>query len=251
MANSIDSSNTLDHTAADAAPAPQIRELNSSRFITLTYINLTCAVALFAVLETLFFKLGDGDVVADYLCSLDAPNFKLYMLGFYGAYIAGIFIANFIQSCSQIRAVKYFSLALHVVLDAAFFVPILAIIQKYWGAAIIYQAIGLTAALFATLSASVFITRKDFSFMRAGLLFAGTALLGLILLHMLFGLNLGAWFTGATIGLLCMYLLYETSKLIYRENDEDDIDSAIELFATFSTLFIYILDCLVRSESND
>ena len=52
MANSIDGSNTLDHTAADAAPAPQIRELNSSRFITLTYINLTCAVALFAVFIT-------------------------------------------------------------------------------------------------------------------------------------------------------------------------------------------------------
>ena len=68
---------------------------------------------------------------------------------------------------------------------------------------ILMEAVVITLAIFIGLSATVFITKKDFSFMRGALMIGTFAALGVIVASMIFGFHLGALFAGAvTDGLL-------------------------------------------------
>jgi hypothetical protein len=71
-----------------------------------------------------------------------------------------------------------------------------------------------TLALFGALTAVVFITRKDFSFLRGILMFGGFAAMGLIVVAILFNFNLGPIFIYAMIALSCGYILYYTSNVL-------------------------------------
>ncbi len=59
--------------------------------------------------------------------------------------------------------------------------------------------LALLAALTVLLTAIVFLTRKDFSFLRTVLWFAGFAALGLIVVSILFNFALGPVFTYAKV----------------------------------------------------
>ena len=73
------------------------------------------------------------------------------------------------------------------------------------------QAIVITLAIFVGLTLTVFLTKKDFSFMRGVARRSCTfAALGVILASMLFGFSLGAFFCGAMILLMAGYILFQT-----------------------------------------
>jgi FtsH-binding integral membrane protein len=98
---------------------------------------------------------------------------------------------------------------------------------------------------FVALTAAVFVTRKDFSFLRSFLVFASFAALGLILASLIFGFTLGIVFTGAMIALACGYILYDTSNVMLHCDETMDVVASIELFASLMTLFYYILHLLL------
>jgi hypothetical protein len=91
----------------------------------------------------------------------------------------------------------------------------------------------------------VFITRKDFSFMRSALLFAGFAATGLVLLSLLFGFTLGLGFSYAMIALACGYILYDTSNVMRHYRTNQHVGAALALFAAVMLLFWYVLRVLL------
>ena len=97
-----------------------------------------------------------------------------------------------------------------------------------------------TLGLFAILTAVVFITRKDFSFLRGILMFGGFAALGLIVVAILFGFSLGPIFTYAMIALACGYILYDTSNVLHHYRIGQHVAAALALFASVALLFWYI-----------
>ena len=81
-------------------------------------------------------------------------------------------------------------------------------------AAIIVEAAIITLAIFIGLTVTVFLTKKDFSFMRGVLSICTFAALGMIVASIIFGFHLGALFSGRMILLMAGYILYQTSLVM-------------------------------------
>jgi FtsH-binding integral membrane protein len=112
-------------------------------------------------------------------------------------------------------------------------------------AMIIGEAAVITLAIFIGLTLTVFITRKDFSFMRGVLTICSFAAIGTILASVIFGFSLGALFSGLMILLMSGYILYQTTLVMSYFRPTQHVAAALMLFATVVTLFLYVLDILV------
>ena len=89
------------------------------------------------------------------------------------------------------RNVQYMGYALYIFAEAFIFVPLIFIavsITKSFE--VLNQAAIVTLSLFTGISAIVFVTKKDFSFLRAGLTAGFFIAIGLIVAGILFGFNL-------------------------------------------------------------
>ena len=111
---------------------------------------------------------------------------------------------------------------------------------------ILMESIIITMVIFVGLTATVFITKKDFSFMRGALTIATFAALGVIAGSMIFGFQLGAIFSGAMILLMSLYVLYQTSLVMQYFPPTGYVAAALMLFSTIATLFWYVLRLLME-----
>ena len=137
---------------------------------------------------------------------------------------------------------QYLGLGLYVVAEAVIFLPLLLIARAVSGPSVIPTAGILTLALFGGLTITVFVTRKDFSFL-APILFIGSLIaLGLIVAAILFRFDLsGVLFAGAMVALMSGYILYYTSNVLLHYRTDQYVAAALALFAAVATLFYYIL----------
>ncbi len=105
------------------------------------------------------------------------------------------------------------------------------------------QAFALTAAITASLTAYVFITKKDFSFL-GGFLFTGLVLVVIMVVVGLFWNNRTLDFVMSGIGALVFsgYILYDTSRLIHEKGTP--IEIAIALFLDIVNLFWMLFNLL-------
>jgi uncharacterized protein len=111
---------------------------------------------------------------------------------------------------------------------------------------ILGEAVVITLAIFGGLTATVFITRKDFSFMRGVLTMASFGMLGVIIASAIFGFHLGVLFIGFGILVLAGYILYQTSLIMSYFPPTAFVAAALMLFSTVATLFWYVLQLLME-----
>jgi FtsH-binding integral membrane protein len=111
---------------------------------------------------------------------------------------------------------------------------------------ILLEAVVITLAIFIGLTAVVFVTKKDFSFMRGVLTICTFAVLGVIVASLLFGFSLGALFSGFVILLMAGYILYQTSLVMSYFPPSGYVAAALMLFSTIATLFWYVLRILMQ-----
>ncbi len=116
--------------------------------------------------------------------------------------------------------------------------------------AILAQGTLTTLVIFAGLTATVFITKKDFSFLRGVITVGMFAALGVILASMLFGFTLGLVFIGLMIGLMSLKILYDTSMMMNYFPPTHYVSAALMLFATVATLFWYVIQLFMRLRSD-
>src|SRR5262249_46557798 len=112
---------------------------------------------------------------------------------------------------------------------------------------IIGPAVLATALIFAGLTAAVFITGADFSFLRTGLMYAGFASLGLIVCSVVFGFDMGVFFSVAMIVFSGAYILYDTSNILHNYRTDQYVAASLALFASVALLFFYILRLVMES----
>jgi FtsH-binding integral membrane protein len=136
-------------------------------------------------------------------------------------------------------------LAFYVLLEAVIFLPLIYIAVVYSGAQVIYQAAMLTIAMFAGISAVAFTSKRDFSFLRNIIIIGGFISLGLIVAGMIFGFNLGLWFSVGMVILASATILYQTSKLKDSYSTNQYVGDSLQLFASIMLLFWYILSILM------
>lgn len=119
---------------------------------------------------------------------------------------------------------------------------------------IVLQALLLTAAVFVSLTTYVLVTKKDFSFLGAGL-FAGLIIMlfwGMI--NMFFPLGAGGRMIFSLLGALLFagYILYDTSQIMLHLGPDDYVVAAVDLYLDVINLFLYLLQFLQSIQgSND
>ena len=179
-------------------------------FLVRTYLHLVVAVFAFVFLEAALFASGIADIASGLLFQFGRLAWLVVLVAFMGV---GYIADSWARSGGN-PAMQYAGLGLYVVAEALITMPLLWIATQIAPGAI--PAAGLvTLILFGGLTGVVFITRKDFSFMKGFLGIAGLAALGTIVAAMIFGFQLGVWFSGLMVLFAGGYVLYYTSNVLH------------------------------------
>jgi FtsH-binding integral membrane protein len=64
---------------------------------------------------------------------------------------------------------------------------------------------------------------------------------GVIVMSVIFGWNLGAWFSLIMIVFASAVILYTTSKVLHKYTSTQYVAAALEIFAAVALLFWYVL----------
>ncbi|MDG2409521.1 MAG: Bax inhibitor-1 family protein [Pirellulales bacterium] len=208
-----------------------------SRFIVRTYNHLFGAIALFTLIEIALFKSG----VAERIASALMGNWLLVLGGFM---LVGWFSSRAAANSKSLGS-QYLALVAFVAAEAIIFIPLLFVANAYSqqtdGSNVIASAAGTTILGCAGLTVVAFVTRKDFSFLRSFLMWGGIVALLLIVASMLFGFQMGTWFSVAMIGFAGAAVLYDTSNVLHHYEEDRYVAASLQLFSSVALMFYYVL----------
>lgn len=156
--------------------------------------------------------------------------------------IGGVFGAQAVRHVKGVNLVAFFAFT---TMTGVIISPVL-----YWASTVnpgsIFQAGVLTVGIFGGLTAYVFATKKDFSFMR-GMLTVGLIIVVLAsLLNVFFVSSFGLGFAVAIGALLLFsgFVLYDTSNIIRRYPTNEYIAGAMDLYLDAFNIFLALLRIL-------
>ena len=235
----METTNPYSNASANFSIAAMAVADERSSFIAKTYIHLAGAIAALVALEAVLLQLPITQRIVPMMGGVG-------WLVVLGAFMLVSTIANRWARSSTSVATQYLGLGLYVIAEAIILLPILAWAHHRGDSSEQFAGIIGTAGLgtlgmFTALTAVVFITRKDFSFMRSALIFSGFAALGLIVCAIVFGFKLGPIFTYAMIAFACGHILYDTSNVLHHYRIGQHVAASLSLFASVALLFWYIL----------
>lgn len=217
-------------------------------FLMKTYAHLMGAVFAWVFLM----------VVMDQVLSIENKISMLEMMSGYsiflvlGAFMLASMVAHKWAASGSSGVVQYAGLGLYVVIEALFVYPMVFYAAAYAGDAnVLPIAAGLTLLLFTGLTGIVFITRKDFSFLKGVLGLSMLLLMGVFVASMIFSFSLGLLFTSLLVGLMCGYILYETSSVLHHFRSDQYVSASLVLFAALATLFYYVLQLVLSMSARD
>ena len=222
----------------------QVSDVDRVAFYKKTYAHVAGGVLVFVLFEYLLLQ---SDTIVEFALSMTEGFKWLIMLGGF------MFITNYAEKMALKTPDKnkqYLAYGLYILAEAFIFVPLIYIAAFYMesGPEILNQAAIVTLALFTGLSAVVFVTKKDFSFLKTGLTIGFFIAIGLIIAGTLFGFNLGLWFSVGMCLLAGGSILYQTSNLVNKYTSEDYIPASLGLFASLMLLFWYILSIFMSRD---
>jgi FtsH-binding integral membrane protein len=205
-------------------------------FIKKTYAHLGAAILLFVALEYFLFSSGAALPIAQTM--LGGRGSWLIVMGLF---MGASWVAEWFANPTQSKGMQYLGLGLYVIAEAIVFVPLLLIAALKGGGTIIPTAGLYTVIVFGGMTGVVFLTGKDFSFMRQALAVAGFAMMGTIVCSLIFGFTLGTVFSGLGIAFAAGYILYYTSNVLHHYPAGSHVAASLKLFASIALLFWYIL----------
>lgn len=215
--------------AADASAADR------SQFLVKTYFHLVGAVLAFIGIEAALMATPGIENLA--MSMVQGYTWLLVL----GGFLLVSYIAERMARSAASLSTQYLGLALYVCAEAVLFVPLIYIASRFAGPNVIPIAGAATITLFALMSFIVFVTRADFSFLRAALFFGGLVAMGLIACSVIFGFSLGIIFVVAMIGFACLFILYDTSQVLHHYRTDQYVSASLALFASLALLFWYVL----------
>jgi len=232
---------------AMATPIPQpVAALEAEvrgAFLIRVYQHLLAAVVAFMVFEVLLFATGLAEGIYD-LVATSSGTWLLVLGGFMLVNWMATSAAHDVLNPSRQYAGLFGLAGAEALIFAQFLYYVFNV--EGGGAVTVGSAAVVTAIGFAGLSVVGLVTRKDLSFLRPLLLWAGVMALVLILAALLFGLELGVWFSLAMIGLAGASILYQTQTILRRYPEEAYVGAAVQLFASVMLLFWYVLRLFSR-----
>lgn len=219
----------------DRLPVAEIGADARAGFLVRTYTHLFGAILLFAAIETLLFTSGLAIPMAEAMLGV---NWLLVL----GGFVVVSMLASGAASRAESKAAQYAALLAYVVAEAVIFVPLLVMAAYATNdPGVISKAAWVTLMGFTGLTAIVVFTKKDFTFLGGLIKWAGVLALVAIVSAVLFGFELGTWFSVAMIGLAGAAILFDTSKVLRDYPEDRHVAAALQLFASVALLFWYVL----------
>ena len=218
-------------------------------FFRRTYGLVAIGFAAFAALLAIFFVGFDqrsGIAFAVFaglgsmISSLGGWSILLVMLAFWGATT----VAQSLAFNRASRGTQYAGLGLYVILEALIFIPLIGyvILSTKGNASTVLLPAGIvTAGMIAGLTALVFMTNLDFSFLKVAIVLGSFAAIAIVIVAAIAGLSLGAWFSIAMIVLMATVILYQTNEIKNTLETDQHVAAAFILFSSFVTLLFYVI----------
>lgn len=220
-------------------PVSSMAEESRSNFIWKCYAHVVGAIIAFAAIEVWLFQSGVAEAIA-------RPMFENWLLVL-GAFMLCSWGATHVAHRVQSTQAQYAALAAFVVMEALIFAPLLYVASAYQSG-IIDSAAGVTLLGSAGLIATAMITRKDFSFLRGLMVWGGILALIAIVASVIFGWQLGTWFSVIMIGFAGAAVLYDTSNIMHHYPEDKYVAASMALFASIALMFWYILRLFMARE---
>jgi FtsH-binding integral membrane protein len=212
-----------------------------SIFISRTYTHLVAGILGFILVEMGLFESGLAIQIARFMFSF---NWFLIM----GAFMLTGWLATRTAQTSTSIGMQYFAYAAYVLAEALIFVPLLYLADsKAPGtidSAVLVTSLGAGGLMFVAHR-----TRKDFSFLRAILMWGGVLAIVAMIGGAVFGFQLGTWFSVAMIGFAGAAVLYDTSNIIHYYPEDRYVSAAMQLFASIALMFWYVLRLLMGNRN--
>ena len=226
------------NTAADEMPAER------ASFIRKTYLHLAAAILAFIAIEVVLFSTGAAYTIAATMLG-GSWSWLIVLALFMGV----SFLANWWANSQTSKAMQYLGLGLYVVAEAVIFVPLLFIVANFGGGGdVILKAGVVSLGLFLGLTAVVFLTRTDFSFLGPILVIGGFVALGFIAASIMFGFSLGNIFAFVMVAFAGTAILFNTSNVMRQYHPSQHVAASLTLFASIALLFWYILSIFSSSD---
>ena len=128
-------------------------------------------------------------------------------------------------------------LGIYIVAEALLFAPMLNVLMMRFGDATLSEIVAPAGGLTAT----VFMTKTDFSFLRAFVSIGFFVALGAVVLLALFGGGIGTWFIIAMTVFISVVILYQTWMVKTQFRPDQHVGAALIIFAGVATLFWYLI----------
>ena len=227
------------YSAAEALPEER------ASFIRKTYLHLAGAILIFTLIEGYLISSGAGDALAQTM--LGGRWSWLIVLG---AFMGISMLAQWWANSQTSKALQYAGLGLFIVAESIIFLPLMFMASARSNSLEIFAQAGITTlGLFLGLTAVVFLTKKDFSFLGPILMIGGFVALGFIVAGILFGFSLGNVFAFAMVAFAGGAILYDTSNILHRYNTNQHVAASLSLFASVALLFWYIIRIFMGSRN--
>jgi FtsH-binding integral membrane protein len=207
-------------------------------FIRRTYVHLAGAVAVFAGLEAALLSQPWVETMVRSMTSGYA--WLAVMAAFIGVAYLAENMARTVTSLSK----QYLGLGLYIVAEAVIFVPILFIASRFYDGILLNAGV-ITVLMFGIMTCFVYTTGADFSFLRGALFMATIGALVLIVASFIFGFTLGLGFSVLMVAVACMWVLYDTSKVMLHYRTDQHVVASLALFASVALLFWYVVRVLM------
>ena len=166
--------------------------------------------------------------------------------------LVGYFAVYALRKTPVLNVVAFLA---YLFLDGLLLTPLLTHTLVNKGAAVgtanILTAFGGTSVAFAGLTAYVFVSRKDFSYLGGFLVMGFLGMLGFAIFGMVAGMGPGAWMLYHGLGLLfgCGYILFVTSRIMHNYSQDEYVLAALCLATEFVSFFVHLLSLLNSRDS--
>ena len=214
-----------------------------AEFIRKTYAHLAGAVGLFVLLEYILLHMP---FTPKLIHAMVGTRYSWLIV--LGLFMAVGYVANRWAESNASKGRQYAGLILYVLTESVIFLPLMFVAAFYSSPDVLPSAAIVTLGLFAGLTGTVFITKKDFNFMRTALMVGGFVAIGVIVLSIVVGFNLGSLFAIAMVVLAGGYILYYTSNVLHHYRTDQYVAASLALFAAVALLFWYILILFMRRD---
>lgn len=214
------------------APVSNLAVSDRSAFIWRCYAHVVAAILAFAAIEAYLLSSG----IAQRIAMPMMQNWWMVLGAFILVGMGATHVAHRLES----KTSQYAAFAVFVFAEAIIFAPML-FIAAATQPGVIESAAGVTLLGSVGLVATAMITRKDFSFLRGLLVWVGVLALVGIIASLIFGFELGTWFSVAMIGFAGAAVLYDTSNIMHHYPADKYVAASMALFASIAMMFWYIL----------